>query len=526
MKYHLKFKSVQILLKNYVSKVWIGIIPPVVFLLFMSYYNFLMVNSYNYTNFDLGVSYRLMYIFIIKHKIIFYPYNMLISPNPYSKLIFIPLSLTLYINNGIITLLIDQIVVISIGGYALFRIAQIKTKSLFISVAIELIYFLYPSTYGFMTHGGNYMIYFEGFILLGYLFYLKKWYVSAIIAFALAAISNAFAPVIIIVFLLVDYISKTHLKDYSINKLRKFKQNIILYNFKTHDKQLYFYIFIFLFSMILFISTIIFSGGISGLLSSARLTGTITQSTTNTHQNFFSTYLQGFGSEKLPFFYEVFSPVLFIPLLTPYFLPLAIYFMLIFTLNPVSVSSYFNMTQQYPYLYAAFIFIGLIYFFDKEHIFKVHSKFIKKLIIIIIISSIISFLMYSPFSIYEFQNGTVNQNIHVTEFDKELTHGLSLIPLNSSVFIQNDLPQLMNRENVYMPGYYNNQTVNYAVIIPFGFSPTSDAFGGYNVYWAHSFQDNSSYGVYEYIAGAIIYKWHYEGEPVYYIPPHKNSSVS
>ena len=116
----------------------------------------------------------------------------------------------------------------------------------------------------------------------------------------------------------------------------------------------------------------------------------------------------------------------------------------------------------------------------------------------------------------------MNQNVNITEFDNELTHGLSLIPLNSSVFIQNDLPQLMNRENVYMPGYYNNQTVNYAVIIPFGFSPTSEAYGGYSAYWAHSFQNNLSYGVYEDIAGAIIYKWHYKGYPVYYVPSHKN----
>ena len=174
MKYHLKFNRVYVILKNRISSVWIGMLVPIAFLIFMSYYNFLMVNSYNYTNFDLGVSYRLMYMFIFKHKIIFFPYNMLISPNPFSKFIFIPLSLTLLLYNGLITVLIDQIVVISIGGYAVFRIAQIKTKNLFISMSIEIIYFLYPATYGFMTHGGNYMIFFEGFILLGYLLNMNK----------------------------------------------------------------------------------------------------------------------------------------------------------------------------------------------------------------------------------------------------------------------------------------------------------------------------------------------------------------
>ena len=522
MKYHLKFNRVYVILKNRISSVWIGMLVPIAFLIFMSYYNFLMVNSYNYTNYDLGVSYRLMYMFIFKHKIIFFPYNMLISPNPFSKFIFIPLSLTLLLDNGLITVLIDQIVIISLGGYAIFRIAQMKTQSLFISMSIEIIYFLYPATYGFMAHGGNYMVYFEGFILLGYLFYLKRWYVPSIITFTLAAISNAFAPAIIIVFLIVDYISKTHLKDYSINKLKKFKKIIISNYIKMHRKQLYFFIILFMLNIILFISTIILIGGISGLLSDARLTGASIQGTYSIHRTFFSTYLQGLGSIKFPFFYKVFSPVLFIPLITPYIFLLVPYFLLIFTLHPASDPSYFNMLQQYPYLFAAFIFIGLIYFFDKQHTFKTHSKFIKKVIIIMIISSIISFSLYSPFSISDFQNGSVHQNITVTQFDRELTHGLSLIPSNSSVFIQNDLPQLMNRENVYMPGYYNNQTVYYAVIIPFGFSPTSDAFGGYSAYWAHSFQNNSSYGVYEDIAGAIIYKWHYKGNPVYYVPYNKN----
>ena len=386
-------------------------------------------------------------------------------------------------------------------------------------MSVELIYFLYPATYGFMTHGGDYMVYFEGLILLGYLFYIKRLYIPSIIAFTLAAISNAFAPAIIIVFLIVDYISKTHLKNYSINK---FKKNKIFNYIKMHRKGFYFVIILFTSNIILFTSTVILSGGISGILSIGRLTVVSTQSTSSIHQTFFGTYLQGLGSVKLPFFYEVFSPVLFIPLVTPYAFLLLPYFLLIFMLNPFSVTPYFNILQQYPYLFAAFIFISLIYFFDKGHIFKTHAKFIKKVIIVMIISSIISFSIYSPFSISDFQNGNVNQNITVSQFDRELTHGLSLIPLNSSVFIQNDLPQLMNRENVYMPGYYNNQSVDYAVIIPFGFSPTSDIFGGYSTYWAHSFQHNSSYGIYEEISGAVIYKLHYTGYPVYYVPYYKN----
>ncbi len=69
-----------------------------------------------------------------------------------------------------------------------------------------------------------------------------------------------------------------------------------------------------------------------------------------------------------------------------------------------------------------------------------------------------------------------------------------------------------------MPGYYHNETVDYAVIIPFGFSPISDAYGGYSSYWASQFQNNLSYGVYEEIMGAIVYKLDYHNPPIYYLP--------
>lgn len=489
-----------------------GIIVPLIFLIVMSWYNSLMVQSYNYTIFDLGLSYRLMYLFAYHHTIIYYGRDILFSPDPFGKYIFIPLSIALYLYNNITTPLLLQIIVIASGGYAIFKISHFISGSVFISIVIELSYFLYPSTYGFMAHGGNYQVLIEGFILIGYMFYIQKKEMLGYLFFTMASLTNIWGPPIVVTFILVDLVTRYRLfhpiriKD-SLNKLN-YKS---IFSFKNNRKMILLLIF-FTFEIVIFLQTVRYSGGFSNLIASSRLSVATATSFTNSSNSIFSGFFDQFSNFKLPFFYHILSPVLFIPLLTPYFILILLY-LLISWWTPNTV--YYNLLQQYPYLFASFIFIGTIHFFKKLTVDRQSLKLAKKLAVLILISSIISFSLYSPFSVSNFQNGTVQQEMHVSNFDKKLTYGLSLIPNNSTVFIQNDLPQLMNREEVFMPGYYQNETVDYAVIIPFGFSPISDQYSGYSSYWASEFQNNKSYGIYENIMGAIIYKLDYYSSPVY-----------
>ena len=510
--YNLEMRMRKILLS---SKIF-GIIIPIVFIIFLSWYNYLMVQSYNYTLYDLGVSYRLMFLFAYHHTIIYYGRDVIFDPLPFSKFIFIPFSLFLFLYNNIFTPLLLQIIIIASGGYAVFRISQIKTKSLFISIIIELSYFIYPATYGFMAHGGNFQVFIEGFILIGYMFYIEGKKTQSFLAFALASITNMWAPLIVIAFLCIDFLTKYgifHVKN--IVGITK-NLHITMINLLKKNKNFIFYIVIFIFNVVIFIQTIYFAGGLSELVSASRISSTsigVTSSTTtlSIYQNILSNY----GSIKLPFFVRELSPVIFIPLLTPYGILILLYFLVSWT---SSASSYYSVLQQYPYLFASFIFIGTAHFFGNISKDKKNGSVVKKIAVLLLISSIISFALYSPFSINNFENGTVQKEIHVTTFEKDLSEGLSLIPSNASVFIQNDLPQLMNREQVYMPGYYNNQTVGFAVIIPFGFSTISDQYGGYSEYWAEHFQHNNSYGIFEDISGAIIYKLNYSGAPIYCVP--------
>ena len=492
-----------------------GVVIPVAFAVVLAWYNYQMVQSYNYTIFDLGISYRPMALLIFNHFFIFRPPLNILYPNyPLKKMAIIPLSIGLLAYNSIFTVLLEQILVISAGGYALYRITRIKTGSILASVILELSYFLYPATYGFMTHGGNIQIFFPGFLLIGYLFFIEKKTVPSILAFAMASITNQWGPFIVLGFIVIDWIANTEVRKINLAGLRFSGLRSSFLKAFRERKRAFFYVFMFGFEILLGSFIFLYLGGSSGVLGNSHLSGVSPTS-------YIGNLLSNLGTWKIPFLYQIFSPVLLLSLLTPYsVLVIAYYIISLFPNYP----GFYSLTQQYPSIFYAFVFIGTAHFFRNKFSTGDVRKLAKRILVLVLISSIFSFAIYSPFSVSSFQNGTVQEMANVSQFDQELTAGLSLIPNNASVFIQNDLPQLMNRAMVYEPGFYDNQTVDYAVIIPFGFSPISDAFGGYSPYWANMFAHNSSYGIYEYIQGAIVYKLHYSGHPVIYIPSSGNTS--
>ena len=500
----------------------VGIIIPVIFAILIGYYNYLMVQSYNYTVFDLGLGYRLMFLFYHSHTIIWSGTDIIFSPIPYSKLIFIPLSMTFFLNNSLYMPLLLQIIVISLGGYALFVVSKIKTGSYFLAVSLEIMYFLYPATYGFMANGANYVGYLASFIIIGYLFYLKKKYYLAFLFFFLASISNTWGSLIVIVFLGTDTLANNGLLNLikSTHVLSKIK------NYLSYKRSESLFLLFTVISSALVLSVVVFlEGGIASALGDSRLNGVVTSPTHGAGSSLLNQYLNGFGTVKLPFLNAILSPFLYLPALTIYFIPVLIYLLLVWSASPEIAAPYFDLSQHYSYLFIAFVFVGVVHFFKNGTKGLLSKKLMRKLLIVMVLSSLVSFALNSPFSINNFQNGTVHNLSDVSAFDKDLTHGLDLIPINSTVFIQNDIPQLMNRANVYMPGYYNNQSVGYAVIIPFGFSPISSAYSGYSLYWAQHFQSNSSYGIYEEIENSYVYKLGYKGNPAYFIPMHKKITV-
>ena len=478
------------------------IIPALAFIIVIGYFNILLYYTYQYTQYDLGITYRTLYNFHVSYHLYNWPHPPLEEPETFSKLIYIPLSFTLYIYNAPLTLLFDQIIFIAIGGLTIFFISRQLTNSFKLSLLIEIIYFVYPATYGFMTQGGNLMVFFEPLLLISYYFYIKNNKIMTALFLALAAISNFLAPLIILALLSLPYLSKFF--SYIKNVLKSNEKGIIKNKLKFNKEtawQISFFVIPFLFFLI---SIKLY--GLNVLISDSRLSNSTTTAGTS-GWNFLRSISDDF-STKLSFLNTVMEPLLYLPLLSIYSLPILVYLLVSWYSNQTTY--YDILTRQYTYLFAGFLFISLIHVFKN---FNFNKKILKKIAILIIISSVVSFSLYSPFSIGNFQSGNIHKDTTVTPLEKNLTKAFNLIPMNASVLVQNDIVQLDNRPNVYFPGYYNNETVQYAVFIPFTRGIGQSAYSGFDQAIANEFANNASYGIYVRLGNVEIYKLHFVGSP-------------
>ena len=473
------------------------------FIILMGYFNLLLYNSYQYTQFDLGVSYRTLYNFHVSYHLYNWPNPIIETPQTFSKLIYIPLSFTLYIYNSPLTLLFDQIILIAIGGTAVFYISKQLTGNRLLSMIIEIVYFLYPSTYSFMTKGGNFMVFFEPLLLMSYYFYIRNRNVVASIFIVLASMTNSMAPLILVVLFTVPYINKS--LTFIRSLIRSHGKTAIHINLKNPKGKVWH--FMFLIIPIVFFLMSIKLYGISTLFGASRL-GNLSTVLSSSSGSIFQTITENF-SAKLSFLNTVLEPLLYLPLLSIYSFPILVYFLLSWYSNQTVY--YDILTRQYPYLFAGFLFISLIQVFRS----LLHNPMAaKKIAILLIISSLVSFALLSPFSVGNFQSGNINNEITVTPLDKNLTTAFSLIPLNASVFVQNNIVQLDNRQQLYFAGYYNNQQVQYAVFAPYSQGGFQAPYTSFSPTLGNQFANNASYGLYVRLGSVEIYKLHFVGTPV------------
>lgn len=479
----------------------IPLIPALLFIFIVGYFNFLEYSSYHYTQFDLGINYRTLYNFHVSYHFYNWPFPPIETPQTFSKLIYVPLSFTLYLYNSPLTLLMDQILFISIGGIAVFKISKMVLDDFWLSVLIEIIYFLYPATYGFMTQGGNLMVFFEPFLLIGYYFYIRGERVKTIIFFFLASISNSLAPLIIITVLAMPYFAR--LIEFIWKEVRtrgKLKINLNLRFSSKHAWELV----IFLVPLLVLAMSIKLYG-IGTLYEASRLGS---PSTVTSSGSIFQAITENFG-QKIGFLNNVFQPLLYLPLMSIYAIPIMAYLMVAWYSNQ---TVYYDMlVRQYPYLFAGIVFISLIFAIKK---LKISPKNMKKIAVLVIVSSTVSFALHSPFSVSNFQSGAIANDLAITPIEKNLTNAFELIPMNSSVLIQNDIVQLMNREHVYFPGYYNGELVQYAVFAPSDQCGIQNPYAGFSASLGNQFANNASYGIYVRLGSVEIYKLHYTGLPV------------
>jgi uncharacterized membrane protein len=497
-----------------------GMLAAVVFFLLMSAYSAITYQNGYFTLFDLGLDYRLSLTF--SHTLSLVPWSngyQLLAPIPNAELFYVVVAATLWLHNSPVTLLIDQTAIISLGGYAVFRIARTWIGGTAIALAVEIAYFLYPSTYGYLAHGGNIEVYFEGLFLAGYMFYIWKRKIPFLALTILAAMTSAWAPVVLLAF----YALETVYRKGVVSALRERLAAARGSPEKTQRAALpwrqvlggalrsQYALLGVVVASLGFLAFTVHSYPIPQLLSATRLTGT------SGGGGPLSTGINSpLIGDKFTYISNTLSPLLYTPLLSPYAVLIVVYYALlvVVTNNP----TYYATFQQYPYIIVGILFIGSLDFFRRLKSALKDVKFLKRLLVVVLVASVISFAILSPFGVAAWQSGQVGQSLTYTPVEQELNHMYSLVPRSSSVFLQNDMPQLMNAAVIYAPGYYDNQTVDFAVINPINFNTIATQYSGYSAYWANHFANNSSYGIYAQVQSATVFKLGYSGPPVYFVP--------
>ena len=489
----------------------ISLIITVVSSVLIGWFFLTLYNGFNFYVDDLGLNYHELFLFYHTHILAGWPYQ--IPRTPFNgSLIYAILSPLVFFYNSPATFVAFESVWISIGSYFLFRIAREETGSVSWAFVLQLIYLLFPSNYGMITNGPEFEIMLSTFLLMSYYFFKRgNFYTSAVIGI-LGATTSFVSPLIIaLLFAIEDFRSQGyshHLFRKIIRRKGEIQKNLI----PSYKYSMLILVAGLVGVMVLVLVTTPVLSNLFNYYLNRTGTTQMTTSTGSFAYHFLSNFTMD-GSVKLSYLYGTLSGFLFLPLISPYALLIIPFFIVIFYGNFLP---YYDVLSHLNFLFSAFLFLGFVYNIRK---IRWDKSGIRKVMIVLIVAMLLSFLLYSPFSVTNIQDGTLHSELNVTQVDNYLNTAFAGIPVNASVFSQMAFPQLTNRMFFYMPGSYDNQTVNYAVITPLPIaSVPSHDYAGFSSFWAQHFLDNSSYGIYESISSVTIFKLNYHSGPIIFIP--------
>ena len=489
----------------------ISLIITVIFSVLFAWFFLTLYKGYNFYVVDLGYNYHELFLFYSTHILAGWPYQ-IPRTSSNGNLIYVILSPLILFYNSPAAFVVFESVWISIGSYFLFRIAREETGSAGWAFLLQFIYILFPSNYGVITNGPEFEIMLSTFVLMSYYFFRRgNYYTSALIGL-LGATTSFVSPLIIaLLFAIEDFRSEGYSYRFFERVLRR--KNKINENLPPRYKYSMLILIVGLIGVMILvlITTPVLSNLFNFYLNRSGTTQ-VTASTGSFAYHFLRNFTMD-GSVKLSYLYGTLSGFLFLPLISPYAILIIPFFIVIFYGNFLP---YYDVLSHYNFLFSAFLFLGFVYNIRK---IRWNKSDIRKFMIVLILAMLLSFLLYSPFSVSNMENGTVHSELNVTQVDSYLNTAFAGIPDNASVFSQKAFPQLTNRMFFYMPGSYDNQTVDYAVITPLPVAslPLQD-YVGFSSFWAQHFLQNSSYGIYESISSVTIFKLNYHSRPILFIP--------
>ncbi len=483
-------------------------------------YSFITVakfNAYNATIFDLGVNAQFLYGV----------FHGSVSLNPNSpdfintgKMIYLVLApfYNLYPHEQV--LLVFQSVWIALGAIPIYFLARKNIGDNFIAVFIALSWLFYYPMSGVNWFDFHFMALFPTFFLTGITFleYGKKRWALAFLV--LATMTDFLIPVVIIFYSLLLLFS-----------IGRRNQNM------GHNA---------LAISLLVISITILS--VTNILKGTSYTTFYTYVSATRISGFNSSY-----AEIALYLLRILLPVGFISILAPEYLGLLIPF---FTLATVSRYQPYVSTMflQYSALTAPIVFIAAVKGFRKlksipwGFTFKPH---LRKFAVAIILVNFLLALFVTPAGnivtngIYNEPTGYIITGSHgIYDTGSEITqntysHSLnelaSLIPEGSSVFAQNNIPQLAQGRNLVMPSTIMSNTSltslpEYALVDPYNAYFTNPVMPGepHGVNAMNAFNSLFSSGLYGILGesdGILLLKLHYLGNPVLYNPQNYNYTL-
>jgi uncharacterized membrane protein len=377
------------------------------------------------------------------------------KPFPFSKMMILVLAPFYYFFPNPAWLPVFQSIWIGVGIFPLYYIAKAAIRDEKYAAIVAMTYLLYYPLSGANWFDFHFMAMFPTFFLTGFALRLSGKNKSSIFAMTFAAISDYLVPVILVFYAI--YI----ILDPKSSSSRKERFPYILG--------------ILAISMFVFLAPIFYLGRLVPLdytgLSGASYSTVYT-----------STYLL-----KAEYVGQMQLPVLFASFISPESLIMAIpYFTLAFVNNyqPYLSTMYF----QYPTLTAPITFIAFALgiarikqIFTRKYKRRSAQGTWKVLVVIALFFNLALFSLYTPVgelytSSYSNQrmaflltgndfSYNAPSSIQIQPYDSDLMKAVHMVPLGSSVLIQNNMPELVSGYNWTLPDFYVNGTFPYYILV-------------------------------------------------------------
>ena len=425
-------------------------IISIIFSIIYSEISLLRFFEYKLTALDLGVNGAMLYQ--VFHGGIPLTFQGL-KDIAYNKLIYLLIAPFYNIYPKMWIILIFQDTLLAFTAIPLSMIAWNKTRSLFISILIAVMWNMYFPIEGVYWFDFHFMALFPFFFIMGVMFqeYGKKR--LSILFLILSAITDYLAPFIVLAYIFITYI-----------QARKIDSADTAY----HKR-----VFLYFAGLLLFIFVAV------NVETSFNYTYVFTS-------NFFPTSSTGAGYaiDKIEFIIWIFIPFLLLPFIAPLELLLAVPGIMFALFN--NYPGYYQQGFQYPSLYAPGIFLAFISslsilfkHFQRIQIPKLSSvikktSFLRFIAVISLIIIVITGISFGPYAAFE-KNPLIKQmqNIYPLYAENQYTYSpanqkyinylnneISLVPTNQSILIQNNMPCLVQGYESTLPG-----------IMPYGFIP-------------------------------------------------------